>query len=67
MPDDERKRRERRYRVAADLAVLQMPEPVRARVAGEWDAALERSLANGTAEVASKGRVKVRAPKDAKT
>ncbi|PYR69816.1 MAG: hypothetical protein DMF88_04795 [Acidobacteria bacterium] len=67
MPDDERKRRERRYRVAADLAVLQMPEPVRARVAAEWDGALERSLANGTAEVASKGRIKVRAPKDAKT
>jgi SAM-dependent methyltransferase len=67
MPDDERKRRERRYRVAADLAVLQMPEPVRSRVAGEWDAALERSLANGTAEMASKGRIRVRAPKDAKT
>jgi len=50
MPRDERKRREKRYRVAADLAVLQMPEQVRTRVAPDWDDALARSLANGTAE-----------------
>jgi SAM-dependent methyltransferase len=66
MPGGERKRREKRYRVAADCAVLQMPEPVRTRVARDWDDALVRSLANGTAELLKNGRIKVRAPKDAK-
>jgi hypothetical protein len=66
MPRDERKRREKRYRVAADLAVLQMPEQVRTRVARDWDDALARSLANGTAVLQKNGRIKVRPPKDAK-
>jgi hypothetical protein len=66
MPGDERKRREKRYRVAADLAVLQMPEQVRTRVAPDWDDALARSIANGTAEILKSGRIKVRPPKDAK-
>jgi len=66
MPGDERKRREKRYRAAADLAVLQVPEQVRARVAGDWDDALARSVANGTAEILKSGRLKLRAPKDAK-
>jgi SAM-dependent methyltransferase len=66
MPGNERKRRENRYRVAADLAVLQMPEQVRTRVAREWDDALARSIANDTAEIMKNGRIKVRPPKDAK-
>jgi len=67
MPGEERRRREKRYRVATDLAVLQMPEPVRDRVAGQWDGALERSIANGTAEMLKGGRIKTHPPKDAKT
>ena len=67
MSDEERKRRARLYRIASDLAVLHMPEALRGRVADEWDGALERSLANGTAEIAKGGRVRVRAPKEAKT
>ncbi|HEY3091843.1 MAG TPA: hypothetical protein VGJ52_02050, partial [Vicinamibacterales bacterium] len=66
MPGEERRRREKRYRVAADLAVLQMPEPVRTRVARDWDDALARSIANGTAEIPKSGRIKLRPPKDAK-
>jgi hypothetical protein len=64
--DDERKRRVRLYRIASDLAVLQMPEPLRGRVAGEWEGALARSLANGTASIHKGGRIKVQAPKEAK-
>jgi SAM-dependent methyltransferase len=67
MTDPERKRRERRYRVAADLAVLQVPEQVRGRVAADWDGALARSLANGTVEITKGGRIKVKPPSDAKT
>jgi len=66
MTDDERKRRRGRYRVASDLAVLQVPEHVRGRVADQWDGALKRSLANGTAEVLKNGRIKVRPLKEAK-
>ena len=66
MTEDERKRRRQRYRVASDLAVLQVPEQVRGRVADQWDGALKRSLANGTAEVLKNGRIKVRPLKDAK-
>jgi hypothetical protein len=62
MGDDERKRRRRQYRQASDLAILQLPESLRFRVADEWDGALARSLANGTAEVTKKGQVKVRKP-----
>jgi hypothetical protein len=67
MPGEERRRREKRYRVATDLAVLQMPEPVRHRVADQWDGALERSIANGTAEMLKGGRIKFQPPKEAKT
>jgi SAM-dependent methyltransferase len=63
MTHEERGRRRQQYRLAFDLAVLQVPEPLRDRVAKEWDGALERSLANGTAEIAKKGHVKVRPPK----
>ena len=66
MSDEERKRRTRLYRIASDLAVLQMPEVLRGRVADDWDGALTRSLANGTAEILKNGRIKVQAPKDAK-
>jgi hypothetical protein len=66
MSEGERKRRTRLYRTAADLAVLQMPEALRARVADEWDGALARSLANGTAHIQKNGRIKVRPPKEAK-
>jgi len=66
MSEPERNRRTRLYRIAADLAVLQMPEALRARVAGEWDGALERSVANETAHVQKNGRIKVRPPKEAK-
>jgi SAM-dependent methyltransferase len=66
MSERERKRRLRLYRTAADLAVLQMPEAVRARVADEWDTALERSVANETAHIEKNGRIKVRPPKEAK-
>ena len=66
MSERERKRRTRLYRTAADLAVLQMPEGVRARVADEWDSALQRSLANETAHIQTNGRIKVRPPKEAK-
>ena len=66
MTEDERKRREKRYRVATDLAVLQVPQQVRTRVAGDWDDALARSVANGTAEILKSGRLKLRPPKDAK-
>jgi SAM-dependent methyltransferase len=66
MSDGERKRRTRLYRTAADLAVLQIPEALRARVADQWDDALERSLANRTAHIQKNGRIKVRPPKEAK-
>ena len=66
MSEEERKRRARLYRVASDLAVLQMPEGLRGRVADQWDGALERSLANRTAEILKGGRIKVQAPKEAK-
>jgi len=62
MEDRERKRRSAAYRVANDLAILRVPERLRDRVAKEWDGALERSLANGTAELMKKGQVKVRPP-----
>src|SRR6266850_62369 len=39
---------------------------VRTRVARDWDDALARSLANGTADLQKNGRIKVRPPKDAK-
>jgi SAM-dependent methyltransferase len=66
MTHEERGRRRGQYRQAFDLAVLQVPEPLRSRVAQEWDGALERSLANGTAEIVKKGHVKVRPPKSGK-
>jgi hypothetical protein len=66
MSDDERNRRTRLYRIASDLAVLQIPEALRGRVADEWDGAVERSLANRTAEILKGGRIKVQAPKEAK-
>jgi hypothetical protein len=66
MPEGEQKRRARLYRIASDLAVLQMPEAVRGRVADAWDGALARSQANGTAELLKGGRIKVQAPKEAK-
>jgi SAM-dependent methyltransferase len=66
MTDEERGRRRRQYRLAFDLAVLRVPESLRSRVAREWDGALERSLANGTAEIMKKGHVKVRPPKGSK-
>lgn len=66
MSDEERKRRTRLYRIASDLAVVQMPEAIRGRVADEWDGALERSLANRTAEILKGGRIKVQPPKEAK-
>jgi len=66
MSERERKRRTRLYRTAADLAVLQMPDALRARVANEWDCALERSVANETAHIQKNGRIKVRPPNEAK-
>jgi SAM-dependent methyltransferase len=66
MSDDERNRRTRLYRIASDIAVLQIPEALRGRVADEWDGAVERSLANRTAEILKGGRIKVQAPKEAK-
>jgi SAM-dependent methyltransferase len=60
MTEAEGKRRRRQYREASDLAVLQMPEALRHRVVADWDGALERALARGTAEVMKKGHVKVR-------
>jgi SAM-dependent methyltransferase len=66
MSEPERRRRTRLYRTATDLAVLQMPEALRSRVAHEWDGALERSLANQTAHIEKNGRIKVRPPKEAK-
>ena len=66
MTHDERGRRRQQYRLAFDLAVLQVPESLRPRVAQEWDGALERSLENGTAEILKKGHVKVRPPKGGK-
>src|SRR5258705_9859430 len=66
MTHEERGRRRGHYRLAFDLAVLQVPESLRSRVAQEWDGALERSLENGTAEILKKGHVKVRPPKGGK-
>jgi hypothetical protein len=66
MSERERERRIRLYRIAADHAVLQMPEALRGRVADQWDRALERSLANETAQIQKNGRIKVQPPKDAK-
>jgi SAM-dependent methyltransferase len=63
MEDRERRKRIAAYRLANDLAVLRVPDGLRDRVAKEWDGALERSLANGTAELMKKGHVKVRPPK----
>jgi hypothetical protein len=50
--------------VASDLAILRVPDGLRDRVAREWDGALQRSLANGTAQMTKKGTVKVHPPEN---
>jgi hypothetical protein len=60
MSDSERSRRRSAYRVANDTAILRVPEHLRAPFANDWDAVVERSLANGVATRAKDGRIRVR-------
>ena len=59
MGDSERSRRRSAYRVANDAAILRVPEHLRAPFAKDWDAVVERSLANGIATRSKDGRIKV--------
>jgi hypothetical protein len=47
------------YRRAFDRAVLRVDERIRARFAKEWPQVVERSLANGIAEVDERGRLRI--------
>jgi hypothetical protein len=60
MNDSERSRRRSAYRAANDTAILRVPEHLRAPFANDWDAIVERSLANGVATRTKDGRVSVR-------
>ena len=60
MSDSQRSRRRSAYRVANDTAILRVPEHLRAPFAKDWDAIVERSLANGVATRSKDGRIKVR-------
>jgi hypothetical protein len=59
MRDSERSRRRSAYRVANDLAILRVPEHLRAPFAAEWDSVVERSLASGAATRTKDGRIRV--------
>jgi hypothetical protein len=60
MSDSERSRRRSAYRVANDTAILRVPEHLRAPFASDWEAIVERSVANGVATRTKDGRVRVR-------
>ena len=59
MSDSERSRRRSAYRVANDLAILRVPEHLRAPFAKDWDEIVARSLDAGVATRTKDGRVKV--------
>ena len=59
MSDSERSRRRSAYRVAHDLAILRVPEHLRAPFAKDWDEIVERSLEAGLATRTKDGRVRV--------
>jgi SAM-dependent methyltransferase len=59
MSDSERSRRRSSYRVANDLAILRVPEHLRAPFAKDWDDVVARSLEAGLATRTKDGRVKV--------
>jgi hypothetical protein len=59
MSDSERSRRRSAYRVANDLAILRVPEPLRAPFAKDWDDIVARSVEAGLATRTKDGRVKV--------
>lgn len=59
MSGSERSRRRSAYRVANDLAILRVPEHLRAPFAKDWDAIVERSLEAGLATRTKDGRIKV--------
>ena len=56
----ERSDRRAAYRTANDVAILRVPEHLRAPFAANWNEIVERSLANGTATRGKDGRIKVR-------
>jgi SAM-dependent methyltransferase len=60
MSDHERSDRRAAYRTANDVAILRVPEHLRAPFAANWNEIVERSLANGTATRGKDGRIKVR-------
>ena len=47
------------YQRARDRAVLRMPEPIRARVAGTWSSTVERAVASGLARFDQNGAIRL--------
>jgi SAM-dependent methyltransferase len=59
MPADERQRRITAYRNARDRAILKLPDHLRWRFAGEWDAVVERTVASGRANFDDRGKLRL--------
>ncbi len=59
MRRDERASRVARYQRARDRAVLRVPEAVRPRFAGAWQATVERAVASGIAVLDERGGIRI--------
>lgn len=59
MGSDERDRRLASYQQARDLAILRLPDRLRGRFAGEWDAVVERSFAARLVDFDGGGRLRM--------
>lgn len=57
MPEAERKRRLRQYRVARDVSILGLPDDRREIFAAEWDQVIERAVLSGLATLDERGRL----------
>ena len=60
MPEGERKRRLRQYRVARDVSILALPDDRREVFAAEWDQLVERAVLSGVATLDERGRLKLK-------
>lgn len=60
MPEAERKRRLRQYRVARDVSILGLPDDRREVFAAEWDQVVERAVLSGVATLDERGRLKLK-------
>lgn len=59
MPEAERKRRLRQYRVARDVSILGLPDDRRDMFAAEWDQVVERAVLSGLATLDERGRLQL--------